>query len=80
MDIDAEQLGIPDQKYAAAIEMPSSEFQKTCRDLAMFSDSMVITANKGAITFKSNGDQGGSTVNYSNSASADDEETNASFY
>ena len=46
MDIDSEHLGIPDQDYSVVCEMPSNEFQKTCRDLAMFSDSINITATK----------------------------------
>uniref|UniRef100_A0A914DQ98 DNA sliding clamp PCNA n=1 Tax=Acrobeloides nanus TaxID=290746 RepID=A0A914DQ98_9BILA len=80
MDIDAEQLGIPDQKYSAVIEMPSSEFQKTCRDLAMFSDSIVINATKGGVTFKATGDTGGSTLVYNSSASADDEDSGKIFF
>ena len=37
MDIDQEHLGIPDTEYAATIEMPSSEFQRICRDLIAMS-------------------------------------------
>lgn len=74
MDIDTEQLGIPDQKYSATIEMPSGEFQKTCRDLALFSDSITITATKAGVVFKANGDTGGSVVTYNKNSSADDEE------
>lgn len=46
MDIDSEHLGIPEQDYAVVCEMPASEFQKTCKDIAMFSDSLNITATK----------------------------------
>uniref|UniRef100_A0A914CTG2 DNA sliding clamp PCNA n=1 Tax=Acrobeloides nanus TaxID=290746 RepID=A0A914CTG2_9BILA len=80
MDIDADQLGIPEQEYSAIIEMPSSEFQKTCRDLAMFSDSIVITATKGGVTFKSHGDTGGSTLVYNSSSSADDDDSGKIFF
>jgi proliferating cell nuclear antigen len=31
MDIDSEQLGIPDTEYAATVKMPSAEFQRICR-------------------------------------------------
>ncbi|VDM56213.1 unnamed protein product [Angiostrongylus costaricensis] len=51
MDIDSEHLGIPEQDYAVVCEMPSSEFQKTCKDLSMFSDSLNITATKAGIVF-----------------------------
>ena len=39
MDIDQEHLGIPDTEYAATVEMPSSEFQRICRDLNALSES-----------------------------------------
>ena len=39
MDIDQEHLGIPDTEYAATIAMPSSEFQRICRDLSALSES-----------------------------------------
>ena len=31
MDIDSEQLGIPDTEYTATVRMPSSEFQRICK-------------------------------------------------
>lgn len=46
MDIDSEHLGIPEQDYAVVCEMPSSEFQKTCKDLTMFTDTLNVTATK----------------------------------
>ena len=39
MDIDQEHLGIPETEYAATISMPSSEFQRICRDLSALSES-----------------------------------------
>jgi proliferating cell nuclear antigen len=39
MDIDQEHLGIPDTEYAATISMPSTEFQRICRDLMAISES-----------------------------------------
>ena len=39
MDIDQEHLGIPETEYAATISMPSSEFQRICRDLMALSES-----------------------------------------
>jgi proliferating cell nuclear antigen len=39
MDIDQEHLGIPDTEYAATIAMPSSEFQRICKDLSAISES-----------------------------------------
>ena len=39
MDIDQEHLGIPETEYAATISMPSTEFQRICRDLVLLSES-----------------------------------------
>jgi hypothetical protein len=39
MDIDQEHLGIPETEYAATITMPSTEFQRICRDLSALSES-----------------------------------------
>jgi len=39
MDIDQEHLGIPETEYAATISMPSTEFQRICRDLMAISES-----------------------------------------
>lgn len=73
MDIDSEHLGIPDQDYSVVCEMPSHEFQKTCKDLSMFSDSINITATKAGITFSGKGETGQSVVQFQSSGNADDE-------
>jgi len=39
MDIDSESLGIPDTDYKAVVRMPSSEFQRICRDLTTIGDT-----------------------------------------
>jgi len=39
MDIDSEHLGIPDTQYECIVRMPSGEFQRICRDMAMIGDS-----------------------------------------
>lgn len=41
MDIDSEHLGIPDTDYAAVVHMPSSEYQRICRDLSSIGDTGV---------------------------------------
>uniref|UniRef100_A0AC35TPQ2 Proliferating cell nuclear antigen n=1 Tax=Rhabditophanes sp. KR3021 TaxID=114890 RepID=A0AC35TPQ2_9BILA len=74
VDLDNEHLGIPDQDYTACIDMPSNEFMKSCRDLAMFSDTISIAADKGSVTFSATGETGNSTVTYNSSTPSDDEE------
>ena len=39
MDIDQEHLGIPETEYGATVTLPSSEFQRICRDLNQLSES-----------------------------------------
>ena len=73
MDIDNEHLGIPDQEYAAVVTLPAADFQKTCRDLAMFSDSLIITVTKAGVEFAGKGETGSSVVNFAPSGSVDDE-------
>jgi proliferating cell nuclear antigen len=79
MDIDNEHLGIPDQKYAATIEMSSTEFAKTCRDISQFTDSIQIAAIKGGITFSGKGDTGSNVVTYTGESAADNEDSVITF-
>lgn len=46
MDIDSEQLGIPDTEYAATVRMPSGEFQRICKDLSSIGDTVIISVTK----------------------------------
>merc|ERR1712130_713409 len=57
-DIDQEQLGIPQTEYATTIKMPSSEFQRICRDLSAIGDTVTISAQKDGVKFSVNGDIG----------------------
>uniref|UniRef100_A0A0K0FKL3 DNA sliding clamp PCNA n=1 Tax=Strongyloides venezuelensis TaxID=75913 RepID=A0A0K0FKL3_STRVS len=77
VDLDNEHLGIPDTEYSVVLQMPSSEFMKTCRDLSMFSDTLSISANKSSVEFSATGDNGSSKVTYNKSASLDDDDDNS---
>jgi len=57
-DIDAEQLGIPETEYGTTVKMPSSEFQRICRDLSAIGDTVTISATKQGVKFSVNGDIG----------------------
>jgi len=57
-DIDQEQLGIPETVYSTTIKMPSTEFQRICRDLAAIGDTVTISATKDGVKFSVNGDIG----------------------
>jgi len=62
MDLDVEQLGIPEQDYQANFTMPSNEFTKIIKDLLIIGESVTIDVKKGGVTFKAEGDIGKSEV------------------
>jgi len=72
MDIDCDQLGIPDQEYSCTIKMPSEKFSRICRDLKQLSDCVVITCTKDGIQFSAKGDMGSSTIKLSQKMNVDD--------
>lgn len=81
LDIDAEHLGVPDQKYSAVLDMNSNDFRKVMGDLQNFGDTVSINVVKGQVTFETTGENGGNTVTFSSddevkSADSDDEEEN----
>lgn len=58
MEIDSEHLGIPDSEYDVTVKLPSGEFQRICRDLSSIGDSVVISATKEGVSFKTSGELG----------------------
>ena len=62
MQIESEHMEIPEQQYRVTAKMPSAEFQKICRDLKEFGETMQLTANKEGITFSVQGDVGSGNV------------------
>jgi len=62
MQIESEHMEIPEQQYKVTVKMPSSEFQKICRDLKEFGETMQIKATKEGITFSVSGDVGAGNV------------------
>jgi len=76
MDIEQSQLQIPDLEYHAVVKMPSSEFQRICRDLAAIGDSVTISASKEGVKFSTKGDIGNGQITLRQNAAVD-EATNA---
>ena len=62
MSIESEQLGIPDQDYSAEIRMPSSEYQRICRDLSSIGDTVAVHATKEGVKFSTSGDVGTANI------------------
>jgi proliferating cell nuclear antigen len=62
MDITAENLGIPDTEYECTVRMPSSEFQRICRDLSTIGDTVEIAVTKDGVRFACAGDIGSANI------------------
>ena len=76
MDIDSEHLGIPDTEYTAQVQMPSQEFQRICRDLAILGDTVTIAVSKEGVKFSVSGETGSGnmTVRQNNSVDTKEED------
>merc|ERR1712187_426822 len=62
MQIESEHMEIPEQHYKVVAKLPSSEFQKICRDLKEFGETMQVSASKEGIKFSVAGDIGAGNV------------------
>merc|ERR1711870_78506 len=62
MQIESEHMEVPEQRYKVVAKLPSAEFQKICRDLKEFGETMQIQANKDGIRFSVQGDVGTGNV------------------
>merc|ERR1712072_1684924 len=58
MQTESEHMEIPEQQYRVVVKMPSQEFQKICRDLKEFGETMKISASKEGLKFTVQGDLG----------------------
>jgi proliferating cell nuclear antigen len=74
MDIDSEQLGIPENDYDASIKLPAAEFQRICKDLSSIGETVEISVTKDAVKFATTGDIGSANVLCRQNKSADSEE------
>jgi len=62
MQIESEHMEIPEQHYKVIAKLPSAEFQKICRDLKEFGETMQMSAGKDGIKFSVQGDVGAGNV------------------
>mmetsp|Transcript_103579 Transcript_103579/g.298299 ORF Transcript_103579/g.298299 Transcript_103579/m.298299 type:complete len:260 (-) Transcript_103579:212-991(-) len=62
MQIESEHMDIPEQHYKVTAKLPSAEFQRICRDLKEFGETMQVKASKEGITFSVQGDLGAGNV------------------
>lgn len=62
MQIENEHMEIPEQTHQVVAKLPSGEFQKICRDLKEFGETLQVKASKEGITFSVSGDLGTGNV------------------
>lgn len=62
MDIDADQLGIPDTEYDARVTMPSTEFARIVRDLGQLGESVRIEVSKDGVRFAAEGEAANGSI------------------
>jgi proliferating cell nuclear antigen len=62
MDIENEQLGIPDTPYKCTIKMPSKEFERIVRDLQVLGDTCTISCTKEGVRFSVTGPIGSGNI------------------
>lgn len=75
MEIDNDQLGIPDTPYKCTVKMPSNEFQRIVRDLQVLGDTCTISCTKEGIKFSVTGAVGtGNILIKANSTSDKDDD------
>lgn len=80
MDIDQETMAIDETEYAVTIDMPSTEFQRICRDLSVLSDSVQIEVTKDGIRFSADGDIGAGSIHLKPKTDISDETKNVSIH
>ena len=62
MEIDEEQMGIPDMEYKCIVKMPSGEYQRIIRDMQVMGDTCTISCTKEGIRFSVKGDMGNGNI------------------
>uniref|UniRef100_A0A8W4F847 DNA sliding clamp PCNA n=1 Tax=Sus scrofa TaxID=9823 RepID=A0A8W4F847_PIG len=74
MNLDVEQLGIPEQEYSCVVKMPSGEFACIYRDLSHIGDAVVISCAKDGVKFSASGELGNGNAKLSQMSNVDKEE------
>jgi proliferating cell nuclear antigen len=86
MNIDTENLGIPETEYDCVVTMSAVEFQRICRDLLTMSESgtivflclviaypiVTINASKDEVIFAASGELGSGSVTLKQNVNVDD--------
>jgi len=62
LDLEYEELGVPDGQPKCIVKMPAAELQRLFRDYQVFGETTNISVNKTGVTFTTNGDIGKAEV------------------
>lgn len=62
MEIQAENLGIPETEYNVTLEMSSHEFSRIIKDLSSFGDTVEINVSRDGLMFLTESDEGSAHV------------------
>ncbi|TRY50036.1 Proliferating cell nuclear antigen [Cryptosporidium tyzzeri] len=62
ISIDQDSLQIPETSFSSVVTMPSNEFQRLCRDMAQFSDSLSIDVSSKNVRFSTKGSLGSGSI------------------
>lgn len=58
MEIEAEQMGIPEMDYHTSVSLPSAEFAKICRDMSIFGDTVTVSVARDGVKFSAGSEMG----------------------
>jgi proliferating cell nuclear antigen len=58
MEIESEEMGVPDMEYKCQITMPTSEFARICRDMNVLGDTITLKVSREGVEFSADGDLG----------------------
>ena len=75
MEIEADHLQIPEAEPDASVKMSSLEFQKICKNLTQFGDTVKIAVKPKSVTFSLSGNTGNGIVTLNSFDSAGDDKT-----
>ena len=62
MQLDSEQLGIPDTEYSSVVTLSSADFARICKELSNLAESMTIETSKDSVKFSIMGDNGRGSI------------------
>jgi proliferating cell nuclear antigen len=79
VNVEMENLAIPDTEYSSIVKINSNEFTKICRELAQIDETVIIHTKHDSITFQVDGGVGSGQISLSNNHSSEKKEEQTIF-